>query len=233
MGIVTQKRDMVKSIESNNHHKNAVIAEIKVHSPQYGDLLGKRKILGMLRIFESSGAAGISYITEPNHFRGEFDIFKRICRESHLPVLRKDFILSREEIERTAEAEASAILLIARMLKEDTAEFVDHAVQHGLNPLVEVHTPEDIQIAEQTSARMIGINNRDIQKMETDGGTVNLTEQLAPLIPRDRIIVSESGIHSLQDLKRVLKYSHAVLVGTAFMKAEKTYDFVKGFVEAR
>ncbi|MFO7968012.1 MAG: indole-3-glycerol phosphate synthase TrpC [Archaeoglobaceae archaeon] len=233
MGIVTQKKDMLKNIEQNNRDKNAVIAEIKVHSPQYGNLLGNRKILGMLRIFESSGAAGISYITEPNHFRGELDIFKKICRESCLPVLRKDFILSRAEIERTAEADASAILLIARILKEDTGEFVDYAIQHGLNPLVEVHTPEDIEIAEQTNARLIGINNRDIQKLETDGGTVNLTERLSSLVPDDRLIVSESGIHSIQDLKKVLKYSQAVLVGTAFMRAENTYDFVKSFVEAK
>ncbi len=233
MGIVTQKRDMLKNIELNNRYKNAVIAEIKVHSPQYGDLLGERKILGILKIFERSGAAGISYITEPNHFRGEFDIFKKICRESHLPVLRKDFILSRAEIERTAEAEASAILLIARILKEDTGEFVDYAIQHGLNPLVEVHTPQDIEIAKQTSAKMIGINNRDIQKLEIDNGTVGLTEKLSHLVPDDRIIVSESGISSLNDLKEVLEYAHAVLIGTAFMRAENTYDFVKSFVEAK
>lgn len=233
MGIVTQKKDMVKNIELNSHSKNAVIAEIKVHSPQYGDLLGKRKILGMLRIFERSGAAGISYITEPTHFRGEFNILKKICRETHLPVLRKDFILSRSEIEKTAEADASAILLIARMLKENTGEFVDYALQHGLNPLVEVHSPQDIEIARQTNAKMIGINNRDIQKLETDNGTVSLTERLSPLIPENRIIVSESGIHTLNDLNNVLKYAHAVLVGTAFMKAENTYDFVKSFVEAK
>lgn len=233
MGIVTQKRDMLKNIELNNRYKNAVIAEIKVHSPQYGDLLGKRKILGILRIFERSGAAGISYITEPNHFRGEFDVFKKICRESYLPVLRKDFILSKSEIERTAEADASAILLIARMLKEDTGEFVDHAIQHGLNPLVEVHDPQDIEIAKQTNVKMIGINNRDIQNLETDNGTVNLTEKLSPLIPDDKIIVSESGISSLNDLKKVMGYAHAVLIGTTFMKAENTYDFVKSFVEAK
>lgn len=233
MGIVIHKKDMVENIELNNRHNNAVIAEIKVHSPQYGDLLGERKILGILKIFERSGAAGISYITEPNHFKGEFDIFKKICRESNLPVLRKDFILSRSEIEKTAEAEASAILLIARTLKEDTGEFVDYAIQHGLNPLVEVHTPQDIEIAKQTSAKMIGINNRDIQKLETDNGTVGLTEELSHLVPDDRIIVSESGISSLNDLKKVMEYAHAVLIGTAFMRAENTYDFVKSFVEAK
>lgn len=233
MGIVTQKRDMLKNIEFNNGHRNAVIAEIKVYSPQYGDLLGNRKIMGMLRIFERSGAAGISYITEPTHFKGDFNVFKEICRESYLPVLRKDFIWSKSEVEETAAAEASAVLLIARMLKENTGEFVDYALQHGLNPLVEVHNPEDIEIAKQTNAKMIGINNRDIQKLESDSGTVDLTENLSRLIPDDRVIVSESGISSIKDLNRVLKYAHAVLVGTAFMRAENTYDFVKSFVEAK
>lgn len=233
MGLVTQKRDMLKNIELNHRHTNAVIAEIKSYSPQYGDLIGNRKILGMLRTFERSGVSGISYITEPSHFKGDFDVFKTICRESYLPVLRKDFILSKSEIERTAEVDASAVLLIARKLKENTGEFVDYTLQHGLNPLVEVHNPEDIEIAKQTRAKMIGINNRDIQKLETDNGTVNLTEKLSGLIPDNRIIVSESGISSLSDLNRVLKHAHAVLIGTAFMKAEYTYDFVKSFVEAK
>ncbi len=110
---------------------NPVIAEIKVFSPKHGDLLGKRDPLKILEAYEKGGVAGISYITA-REFKGDFSLFKRICREANLPVLRKDFIFNKVEVEKTAEAEASAILLIARFLKEKTPEFVDYALEHGL-----------------------------------------------------------------------------------------------------
>ena len=130
--------------------KNAIIAEIKVYSPKYGDLLRNRNPFDILKAYERAGAVGISYITEPKHFKGDFELFKKICKESSLPVLRKDFITSKEDIERTAEAEGSAILLIARILKDKTAEFVDYALEHGLDTLVEVHSIDDINIAINT-----------------------------------------------------------------------------------
>lgn len=96
---------------------NPVIAEIKVYSPKYGDPLRSRDPIKILRAYESAGAVGISYITEPKYFKGNFELFRRICKETDLPVLRKDFITSKDEIERTAEAEASAVLIITRILK--------------------------------------------------------------------------------------------------------------------
>ncbi len=216
-----------------NCKKNAIISEIKVYSPKYGDLLRGRDPIEILRAYERAGAVGISYITEPRYFNGNFELFKRICKETDLPVLRKDFITSKEEIERTAEAEASAVLIITRILKDKTAEFVDFALEHGLDSLVEVHTIEDLKIAVETNSTMIGINNRDIGKLEKDDGNVMLTQKLAPLIPNKFVRVSESGISSLQDLKIALSYADAALIGTAFMKAEDPEKIVKEFVEAK
>jgi indole-3-glycerol phosphate synthase len=230
MRIISKNGDMVRAIKECK--KNAVIAEIKVYSPKHGDLLKGRDEIEILRAYEKAGAAGISYITEASHFNGDFKVFKKICSKSELPVLRKDFILSKHEIERTAEAEASAILLIARKLGEKTAEFVDYSLEHGLDTLVEVHNASEIEIAEQTKAAMIGINNRDISKLEVDDGDVSLTEKLARLIPANRILISESGISSVEDLRRALKHADAVLVGTAFMKAKDIEKVVKSFVEA-
>ncbi len=218
-----------KEIKRCMGFKNPVIAEIKVYSPKHGDLLRGRDPFYILRAYERAGAAGISYITEKNHFRGDFKLFKNICEETELPVLRKDFIRTKEEIEKTAEAGASAILLIARDLKGETAEFADYALEHGLDPLIEVHSEEELQFALESHG-LIGINNRDIRQLEKDDGNVRITEKLAPLIPDSRIIVSESGIGSLDDLRLALKYADAVLIGTAFMKAENVEEFVRSFV---
>ncbi len=216
-----------------NCKKNAVIAEVKVHSPKYGDLLRNRDPIEILRAYERAGAVGISYITEPKFFKGDFELFRRICKETNLPVLRKDFITTKEEIERTAEAEASAVLIITRILRNKTAEFVDFALEHGLDTLVEVHSYDELLIAVETNSTMIGINNRDIGRLEKDDGNVTLTAKLAPLIPDRFVKVSESGISSLQDLKIALSHADAVLIGTAFMKAEDPEKIVKEFVEAK
>ncbi|MBP2202023.1 indole-3-glycerol phosphate synthase [Methanococcus voltae] len=221
-----------KTNKTNKTNKNAVIAEIKVHSPKYGDLLKQRNELDILKIYEEAGVVGISYITDKQYFNGDFDVFKEICKNTELPVLRKDFITKKAEIEKTAEAEASTVLLIPRILGEETAEFVDYANSCGLDTLVEVHNEQEIEIAKNTKTSMIGINNRDICKLELDDGTVSLTEKLANLIPKDRILVSESGISNLNDLNIALMYTDAVLIGTSFMKAdfEIQKEFVKSFV---
>jgi len=224
---------LCKSIKlTKENGKNAVIAEIKVHSPKYGDLLRGRDPIDILRAYERAGACGVSYITEPNYFRGSFEFFKEICKLTDLPVLRKDFITNKSEIEKTAEVEASAVLLIPRILKDETAEFVDFAKEHGLDTVVEIHTPQELEIAVNTSTTIVGINNRNIDQLEKDDGNVSLTEKLAPLVPNKFVKLSESGIRSLDDLKRALRFADAVLIGTAFMLAEDTESFVRCFVHA-
>jgi indole-3-glycerol phosphate synthase len=223
--------DAIRLCKSDS--KNAVIAEIKVYSPKYGDLLKNRDPLEILKAYERAGAAGISYITEPEYFKGDFKLFKKICKYSNLPVLRKDFITGKEEIERTAEAEGAAVLLIARLLKDKTAEMVDFALEHGLETIVEVHTTHDLTIATDTNSTMIGINNRNIFELEIDDGSVSITRELAPQIPDKFIKVSESGISNLKNLKTALTFADAVLVGTAFMNARNPEEMVKTFVEAR
>ncbi|MBW9221329.1 indole-3-glycerol phosphate synthase TrpC [Methanothermococcus sp. SCGC AD-155-M21] len=226
--------NMARSIVSKKkENKNPIIAEIKVHSPKYGDLLRGRDEIDILRIYEDAGVAGISYITDKKYFNGDFNLFKKICASTELPVLRKDFITTKEEIERTAEAEGGAILLIGRLLKDKTTEFVDYALEHGLDTLLEVHNREEIDIAKETNTTMIGVNNRDISKLELDDGTVSLTAKLSKYIPKNVIFVSESGIASIDDLKIALRYADAALIGTSFMKSDNTLEFVKSFVEAK
>ncbi|VUT23682.1 MAG: Indole-3-glycerol phosphate synthase [Candidatus Methanolliviera sp. GoM_asphalt] len=225
-----------ESIRSSTY--NPVIAEIKVRSPSKGDLLRNRDPLDILRAYERAGAVGISYITEKDRFGGDIRVFKEICDESSLPVLRKDFITDKREIEETAELGASAILLIARMLGEKTAEFVDTALEEGLDTLVEIHDPEDLTFLEDARTTLLGINNRDIEKMEMDNGDVSVTERMVSKIVskikrRDIQIVSESGIKNLEDVKRALKVSDAILVGTALMEEKDPEEITRSFVRGR
>ncbi len=218
--------DSIKRAGSLN--RNAIIAEVKTFSPIHGDLLRGRKIESIVSAYESAGAVAISYITA-REFRGDFATLKKIVRLTELPVLRKDFIKSKEEVERSAEVEVSALLLIARHLKGRTAELVDYCFEHSIEPLVEVHSPEDVVYT--GNARCVLINNRDIDRMERDGGDVRVTSKIAPLL--DGIKISGSGISTLEDLRFVLNFADAALIGTAFMMAEDTEAFVRKFVEAR
>ena len=208
-----------------DRRRNAVIGEIKAFSPTKGDLLRGRDPLAILRAYERAGCSAISYITAGS-FNGSLDTLKRICKETELPVLRKDFVEKKEEIERTAEAEAEALLLIARILKQRTPEFADLCIEHGIEPLVEVFNESDLAYTEK--ARVVLINNRDIfNPQDVD---LRRTFRLAPKLKA--LKVSGSGISKLEDL-RVLRVVDAVLVGTSFMLAENTEEFVRSFVEAR
>uniref|UniRef100_A0A7C3MH11 indole-3-glycerol-phosphate synthase n=1 Tax=Archaeoglobus fulgidus TaxID=2234 RepID=A0A7C3MH11_ARCFL len=217
--------DYLKRARIDN--RNPVIGEIKVFSPLYGDLLKGRRVEDILKAYERAGVAAISYITA-REFKGDFSTLKRITEMTNLPVLRKDFIRSREEVERSAEADVSALLLIARHLKEKTAEMVDLCKEHGIEPVVEVHHAEDLVYTE--NSRVVLINNRDIDRMEKDGGNVEVTAKIAERVKAFKI--SGSGINTIRDLLFVLKHVDAVLIGTAFMMAEDTESFVRTFVEA-
>lgn len=205
--------------------KNAVIGEVKIFSPTKGDLLFGRDPLKILKTYERAGCSAISYITAKS-FKGSLETLKEICRSTELPVLRKDFIESKEEIEKTVEAEAKALLLIARILHEKTLEFADMCFEHGIEPVVEVFNEEDLKYIDK--ARIVLINNRDI--FNPSDVDLNRTFRLAPKIKALKI--SGSGISKLEDLK-VLRVVDAVLIGTSFMLAERTEEFVKSFVEAR
>lgn len=225
--MVQRMSEMIKRRKRDG--KNPVIAEIKVFSPKYGDLLRGRDPLEILEIYESCEVAGISYITA-KAFRGDKRLLKRICESSSLPVLRKDFIETREEIEETSELGASAVLLIARNLGDKTSELVDFTLEHGLEPVVEVHSVEDIEIANKTRTPIIGINNRDIRRMEMDDGSIEVTERLSKFIREGSLKLSESGISNLADLSRALRCTDAVLIGTAFMKSSDIRRTVSSFV---
>ncbi|WP_342305257.1 indole-3-glycerol-phosphate synthase [Methanolobus sp. ZRKC5] len=231
-----EKRDIINAIkEKKKEKKVAVIAEVKPASP------GK-KLMDILpddaariaKEMERAGAVAISVLTEPEFFHGSTNNLEAVRKKVPLPVLRKDFIVNKVQFD---EIESDLILLIAGILRNTLGKMVDLAISKGFEPLVEVHNKDELAEALKTNARIIGINNRNLSTLEIN---LDTTIKLAPII-RDfdktndtyHIIVSESGIYSIEDIKMVIEAgADAVLVGTSIIKSGDIYTKTKELVDA-
>ena len=162
--------------------------------------------------YADSNACAISALTEPAHFKGALEN-ARIARKAGLPVLRKDFIFDERQLQ---EVQADMVLLIAS-LGIDLNRFVNLARSCGMEPLVEVHSRAELDIALKTDAKIIGINNRNLNTLEVDLGTF---ERLASAAKDAGVfLVAESGVHSREDAQRMMRAgADALLVGTALME---------------
>jgi len=207
----------------------AVIAEIKGRSPSKGTLKENLNPFGIARLYEENGAAAISVLTDEEFFAGNRAYLSGIRETVALPLLRKDFIIDPYQIYETPLIGGDALLLIAGIL--ETAELRDYiglAQSLGLAPLVEVHTGEELEKAVAAEAEIIGINNRDLKTFAVN---LNTTIELAPLVPHDRIVVSESGIHARTDIDLLMKAGiHAFLIGEALMTATDIPGKLKEFL---
>lgn len=213
--------------------KMPVIPDIKSRSPQEGDLLRGRDPVEIAKALAAAGAPALSVVTEPIYFGGTPELLKRIVQAVSLPVLRKDFINSREQLQETVELGASAVLLIASMLeKEQLFKLFVEALALGLEPLVETHNRPEIAFANELKLTIMGINNRNIVELEMDDGSVSTTEGLAALVRPEVLVVSESSISSSADVLRAKAAgAHAVLVGTAILKAEDAVEMYRNLCE--
>jgi indole-3-glycerol phosphate synthase len=155
-------------------------------------------------------------LTEVNYFQGSLDHLVAIRQGVDVPLLRKDFIFDPYQVYESRACGADAFLLIAAILSRgQLAELVSLGHSLGMSCLVEVHNEDEVESALPSGARIIGINNRDLTTFHVD---LNTTRRLRPLIPQDRIVVSESGIHNHEDIARVKEWEvNAVLVGEALV----------------
>jgi len=193
-----------------------LIIDFKPISPQHGDLFKGRNPLEVVRQLEKAGVLGLSVVTEKEHFGGSLELLRSITKAVGLPVLRKDFIKTEDDLYETLDCGAKSVLLICSTTNGIGA-LHEKALSIGLNPVVEVHTPDEMQVAKSIGAKIIGINNKDITVLEKDDGTVNLTLELIKLAPKGVFIISESGISCREDAQKALYAgANAVLVGTAF-----------------
>jgi len=196
----------------------SLIAEHKRRSPSAGLIREGADPTDVVRAFERGGAAALSILTEPFHFDGSLDDLHAARAATHLPVLRKDFIVDRYQLYESAAAGADAILLIVAALEPDAlAELHREAWALDLDVLVEVHDEEQLEAALAVEAEVIGINNRDLGDFSVD---VERTYELLSDVPTGKTVVSESGISTreqLDDLDRV--GVDAVLIGETLMRA--------------
>ncbi|MBN1692801.1 MAG: indole-3-glycerol phosphate synthase TrpC [Dehalococcoidales bacterium] len=196
-----------------------LIAEVKKASPSKGVLCPDFKPVELAQTYERNGAAAISVLTESKHFQGSLEHLTAIREKVSIPLLRKDFIFDEYQIYESAANGADAILLITALLEKETLEaFLKLGESLKLDCLVEVHNEEELTKALLSGARIIGINNRDLNTFKTD---TNTTRRLRMLIPEDTIVVSESGINCKEDIKIMKECKvDAVLVGEALVTAK-------------
>jgi len=192
-----------------------LIAEIKFASPSAGLICEKADPTVVGRVYEAAGAAAISLLTDKRFFQGDLNQLPRLKKAISLPILRKDFIIDEIQVQQALFYGADAVLLIARILSQpQLAEFISMCKELGPVPFTEVHDRDDLDKAVESGAEIIGINNRDLDSFEVD---INTTFKLAPLIPPDCVLVSESGITE-EDIRALQTTGiHAVLVGSALM----------------
>lgn len=195
----------------------AIIAEVKKGSPSKGIIRSDFDPLEIAECYQNNGAACLSVLTDEHFFHGHLRYLHLIREQVSLPLLRKDFICDPYQITEARVAGADAILLIAAMLElNQLLDFSAAARELGLDVLLEVHNEAELEMALQTDCEMIGINNRNLNTFVTELAT---TERLAPLIPRERLVVAESGIHLRQDILRLTSAgAKAFLVGESLMR---------------
>lgn len=204
----------------------AIIAEVKRRSPSKGLINAFVAADSQSRAYEFGGAAAISVLTEPRHFGGSIEDLRRAAAISAIPVLCKDFIVDDLQITEARAAGAAAVLLITRALSEPhLAALMYSAREWEMEALVEVRSEQELGRALAAGARLIGVNNRDLESLEIDPRT---SEQLLPLIPPDRIAVAESGITTLDDVRRSADAgADAVLVGSSLSGSEDPASAVR------
>ena len=197
----------------------AVIAEIKKASPSQGVIRKDFDPIEIARSYAAGGATCLSVLTDTHYFQGSDDYLLQARDVCELPVLRKDFIVDSYQIWESRAIGADCILLIASALTDgQLTDFSGLATDLSMDVLVEVHDEQELQRALRLNLPLVGINNRDLRNFHT---TLATTLDLLPLIPQDRIVITESGIHSADDVALMRRHNvHGFLIGEACMRVE-------------
>jgi indole-3-glycerol phosphate synthase len=198
-----------------------VIAEVKRASPSQGAIRADADPVAIAKGYERAGAAAISVLTEPDWFNGRIEDMQQARAAIGIPVIRKDFTVDVWQIAESRLAGADAVLLIVTALGRDLKTYVAFARQAGIDALTEVHTAEEMEIALDAGADLIGVNNRDLTTFEIDPA---VSERLRAMVPAGIPFVAESGIATPADMRRMQAIgANAVLIGTALMQSADPY----------
>lgn len=195
------------------------ICEVKKASPSKGVIAEDFPYTEIAMDYEKAGAAAISCLTEPFWFMGLDRYVEEIAGKVSIPILRKDFTINEYMIYQARAMGASAVLLICAILTDEELKgYRELAESLGMHALVETHDEEEIKRAVDSEAKIIGVNNRDLRTFTVD---VNTSLRLKKLVPDDKVFVSESGIKTPEDVKRLYdNHTDAVLIGETLMRAD-------------
>jgi indole-3-glycerol phosphate synthase len=196
----------------------SLIAEVKRASPVKGTFLEDINPLELASVYEENGARVVSVLTDEKYFKGSLDDLTMVRKGVGIPCLRKEFIVDEYQIYESREANADAILLIVRVLSdEQLRDYIELATKLHMDVLVETHTAEEIDRALAAGARIVGVNNRDLSSFTVD---INTTLELKKLVPGGVVLVSESGIHTTDDVQKLQDSGiDAILVGEALVSS--------------
>ncbi|NWF52895.1 MAG: indole-3-glycerol phosphate synthase TrpC [Nitrospirae bacterium] len=235
-------KSMAFDVESPRNFTSAIkrdsgplrlIAEIKKASPIKGVLIKEFEPIKIASIYLRKNVDAISVISEEDFFQGKIEYLLDVKKVTNIPILRKDFIFDEYQIYESRANGADAILLIASILEEkQSIEYLYLVKELGLSAIFEVHNFIELEMALHANAYIIGINNRDLKTLNVN---LNTTFELKKEIPEDKIVVSESGIKTREDVKRLEDSGvDSILVGTVFMEAEdigKKIDEIMGRIK--
>ena len=227
--IISKKRERVavaKRVARPHALRNAlgreginIIAEFKRRSPSKGIIRADANLSEIARGYEAGGAAAMSVLTEEDYFGGSLDDLRAVKNTVELPVLRKDFVFDEYQVYESAAAGADAVLLIVAALDDETLARLRGFAEDelGMDALVEVHSSEEMKRAVASGATLIGVNNRDLRTFEV---SLDTSFALAREAPPEALLVSESGLHTADDLERLFAAGYrGFLIGEMLMRS--------------
>ncbi len=220
-------------IKSKEMGRNPIIAEIKFCSPK-GRIREFEDVKEIAKNYIKAGACGISVLTERKFFCGDIKYLKEVSSISPVPVLRKDFIFTKSQVYESYHYGADSILVISSLLNvNEIKDIIETSRKLMIEPIIEVHTEEDIDKIIEFNPKLVMINNRDKDTLEINLRRTERLSKYVRMYNKEILIISASGISSVNDLKYVLKYADAALIGTRFMREKDLYKVVSSFVLAK
>ena len=214
----------------SDESKINIIAEFKRRSPSKGEIRRDADPVITARAYVSAGASAVSVLTEEDYFGGSLDDLQAARKTISLPILRKDFIFDEYQVYESGAAGADAVLLIVAALDDLALVRLIRITEDelGMDGLVEVHTAEDMTRAAACGIKIIGVNNRDLQTFTV---SLETSVQLAPIAPKGSLLISESGIESADDIRRLRSIGYrAFLIGETLMRADDPGEALQSFL---